>query len=469
MRSRTNRARPVVALGLIVIAVVALVVAFTCGASGADQVEGAPAALRTPLWSVRRVPQPVVDAVGAQHLQAALDATVPGDGTCFVVNTGNHLLATHGGDTPLIGASTQKVLVAAAALSTLGADSTLRTRVMAPAAPANGAVDKLWLVGGGDPVISTGDYSAFLQSQGKTKGDVVTSFEALADAVVAKGVRSVPGGVVGDDSRYDKQRYLPTWKDTYRTDGEIGPMSALTVNDGFSSWSPARKIVVDDPTRNAAAKLTDLLRARGVQVGAPDTGTAPGDAVEVAQVTSPPMRDIVRSMLSSSDNFTAEMLTKELGVQASKQGTTAAGVAAVTGKLKALGVPIADGSLKDGSGLDRGNRVTCAELVATLTLADRPDFALLYDGLPVAGQGGTLYDQFLGTSLQGNFRGKTGSLDGVTGLTGVLDLGRRIRFAFLDNGQFTEAQGAVIRVKIAELVGRFPDSPSVDALVPAPK
>ena len=53
------------------------------------------------------------------------------------------------------------------------------------------------------------------------------------------------------------------------------------------------------------------------------------------------------------------MLTKEIGLHVSKAGTTAAGVAAITATLKELGVPLAEGALKDGSGLDRGNRVTC--------------------------------------------------------------------------------------------------------------
>jgi len=467
------RGRVLVAGALVVAAAIALVVALAAGSSGGSSGSVASAtsaaALTTPLWSVRRVPEPVVEAVGAQHLQAALDAAAPGDGTCFVVNAGNHTIATHGADTPLIGASTQKLLVAAAALSVLGPDSTFQTKAVASAPPSGGTVDQVWLVGGGDPVLATGDYAAFLQSQPKTKGDVTTSLESLADAVVAKGVRSIPGGVVGDDSRYDQQRYLPTWKDTYRTDGEIGPISALTVNDGFSTWSPSRKVPVDDPTRNAAAELTDLLKARGVQVGSPSTGTAPGDATEIAAISSPPLRDVVHSMLSSSDNLTAEMLTKELGVQTSKEGTTQAGVAAISAKLEALGVPLADGALKDGSGLDRGNRVTCANLVAALTLAQRPEFATLYDGLPVAGRNGTLVGDFLGTPLEGNFRGKTGSLDGVTGLTGVFDLGRRIQFAFLDNGQFGETQGEVIREGIGDIIGRYPDAPPVDVLVPAPQ
>jgi D-alanyl-D-alanine carboxypeptidase/D-alanyl-D-alanine-endopeptidase (penicillin-binding protein 4) len=464
------RGRALVAGALLVAAAVALVVAFTSsGDSGTSAAASPVAGVTTPLWSIRRVPEPVVEAVGAQHLQTALDAAAPGDGTCFVVSAGNHVLASHGADTPLIGASTQKLLVAAAALSVLGPDSTFQTRVVASVPPDNGTVDQVWLVGGGDPVLSTADYAGFLQSQPKTKGDVTTSLEALADAVVAKGVKSIPGGVVADDSRYDEQRYAPSWKDSYRTDGEIGPMSALTVNDGFGSWSPARKVPVDDPTRNAATELTDLLKARGVQVGAPSTGDAPGNPTEIATVTSPPLRDVVHSMLSSSDNLTAELLTKELGVHVSKQGTTEAGVAVTTAKLKELGVTLADGALKDGSGLSRDNRVTCANLVATLTLAQRPEFATLYDGLPVAGRNGTLIGDFVGTPLEGNFRGKTGSLDGVTGLTGVFDLGRRVQFAFLDNGQFSETQGEVIREGIGDIVGRYPDSPPVDALVPLPQ
>ncbi len=453
-------------------AVVALVVAF----SGDDPHAGAPtgAAATTPLWSVRRVPEPVADAVGSQHLQAALDTAAPGPGTCFVVDSGTHTIAAHDPETPLIGASTQKLLVAAAALSILGPDFAYQTKVVAPAAPADGAVDKLWLVGAGDPVLTTGDYASFLQSQGKTRADVTTSLEALADAVVAGGVRRVPGGIVGDDSRYDDVRYLPTWKDSYRTDGEIGPVGALTVDDGYSTWSASHKEPVADPAGNAASVLAGLLRSRGVDVGSTavgsgEGGTAPPGGVQLAQVTSPNLRSIVASMLSSSDNLTAEMLTKELGVHTAKVGSTAAGVAATTAKLRELGVPVATDSLKDGSGLDRGNRVTCNELVQTLALADRPELATLFDGLPVAGESGTLYDQFLGSALVGNFRGKTGSLDGVSGLTGVLDLNRRLRFAFLDNGDFSETEGGAVRVRIGEIVGRFPDAPAVDALVPAPQ
>ena len=56
--------------------------------------------------------------------------------------------------TALIPASTQKLLTAAAALDVLGPDFRYDTRSSPPAAPANGTVERLYLVGGGDPVLT---------------------------------------------------------------------------------------------------------------------------------------------------------------------------------------------------------------------------------------------------------------------------------------------------------------------------
>jgi D-alanyl-D-alanine carboxypeptidase/D-alanyl-D-alanine-endopeptidase (penicillin-binding protein 4) len=455
----------VAAAVLAIAAVIAGVLAFTSDDTSSS---AAPRLASTPLWSARRVPQAIVDAVGAQRLQGVLDADLGGDGTCFLVDGSGAQLASHNPDMPLIGASTQKVLVAAATLATLGADAHYETKAVAPAAPANGTVERLFLVGGGDPVLATNEYRDFLQTQGKTKGDVTTSLETLADGVVAAGIHQIPGGVVGDDSRYDEQRWVPSWKSSYRTDGEVGPMGALTVNDGFRQWTP-RKVSVDDPALYAAQELTRLLTDRGVQVGAPGRGVAPPDAAQVAKVDSPPLSALVASMLSSSDNLSAELFTKELGVRVSQQGTTLAGTTAIKGKLQELGIPVDNGlTLTDGSGLDRGNRVTCRILVAALGLGDQPGMRTLWDGLPVAGVNGTLFDQLNDTKLAGKMRGKTGSLDGVSGLLGMVDLGRNVRFAFLDNGDFTEREATALRAKAANLVATYPDAPKAEQLVPQP-
>jgi D-alanyl-D-alanine carboxypeptidase/D-alanyl-D-alanine-endopeptidase (penicillin-binding protein 4) len=458
------RTRAIAAAALAIGAVVALVIAFTGETAPASTSTGR---LATPMWSARRLPQPVVDAVGAQHLQRALDQSFSGSGVCFLVQADGHVLASRNADTPLIGASTQKLLVGAAALATLTPEFTYETRVVAPSAPNDGSVDKLWLVGSGDPVLSTAAYAAFIQATDKTHGDVTTSLEALADAIVAKGVQKIPGGIVVDDSRYDGERYRPSWADSDRTSGDIGPLGALTVNDGFSAWDP-RKAAVSDPAVNAGTQLQQLLKARGVQVGAVTHGNAPNDAAAIAAIKSPPLKDIITSMFRSSDNLTAELLVKELGVHVSKQGTTVAGAAAVLAKLKELGVPVDHVVLDDGSGLSRQNRDTCATLTAVLDLRGRPGLETLLSGLPVSGQSGTLVDQFVGTPLDGKVTAKTGSLDGVSGFAGVVSLNRPVEFAFLDNGNFTLTSAASLRVRLGTIVGTFPDAPPAIALVPAP-
>ena len=86
----------------------------------------------------------------------------------------------------------------------------------------------------------------------------------------------------------------------------------------------------------------------------------------------------------------------------------------------------------------------------------------------MSGQSGTLVDQFVGTALDGKVTAKTGSLDGVSGFAGLVSLNRPVEFAFLDNGNFAEAAGAPLRVKLGTIVGTFPDAPAADALVPAP-
>jgi D-alanyl-D-alanine carboxypeptidase/D-alanyl-D-alanine-endopeptidase (penicillin-binding protein 4) len=459
-----GRTRAVVAALLAVSALVTAIAAFRADPSAASVGRGH---VTTPLWSARRLPQPVVDAVGEQRLQRALDQAFPGGGVCFLVQSGGHVVAQHNPTTPLMGASTQKLLVAAAALSTLTPDFAYETKVLAPAAPAGGSVDKLWLVGAGDPVLATSAYTAFLQSNDKTRGDVTSSLDALADAIVAKGVQKVPGGIAVDDSHFDAQRFNPTWKDSYRTDGDIANMGALIVNDGWSAWDP-RKVAADDPGLGAGAQLAALLKARGVQVGPVARQGAPADAAAVASVKSAPLKDIVTSMLRSSDNLTAELLVKELGVRASKDGSTTAGAAATLAKLKSLGVPTDGVTLADGSGLSRDNRDTCAALTSVLALRTQAGFDALVAGLPVAAQSGTLVDQFVGTPLAGKVTAKTGSLDGVSGFAGIVSLRRPLEFAFLDNGNFPETAGAPLRVKMATIVGTYPDAPAADALVPAP-
>lgn len=431
--------------------------------------------LATPLWSPRRVPEPIVDAVGGQRLQSQLDAELGPGQSCVVVHAGSGDVASHNPTLALAPASTEKLLTALAAMSALGPDFKYETRAVAASEPANGTVDRLWLVGAGDPSLSTPDYPGMVESnprrnteeQATGPSKATTPLATLADAIAAAGVKSIPGGIQGDDSRYEGVRYLPTWPATYRTDPEIGPIGALTVNHGMSAIQP-KLTAVDDPAVFTATQLSDLLRARGVSVGTPGRSTAPQDAKPVASVQSAPLHDLLAAALQSSDNLALEMVAREVGVKVANQGTTAAGAKAIVDKVHELGVPVDGVTLVDGSGLDRGNRVACQTLMSVLGFGARPQFKGLWDGLAVAGQTGTLADEFRGSALSGKLHAKTGSLTGVTGLAGLVDTGRAVVFSYLASGDFSLATGVGMRGRVAEIIGRFPDAPAPDQLVPMP-
>jgi PBP4 family serine-type D-alanyl-D-alanine carboxypeptidase len=191
------------------------------------------------------------------------------------------------------------------------------------------------------------------------------------------------------------------------------------------------------PARAAARDLRKTLIARGVKVTTSHVGTgkAPGGARLLAAVDSPPLWRIVRFMDQESDNFTAEMLLKAVGAYAGAGGTTADGVTVEREVLSTL-IP-EDADLVrtiDGSGLSRANRAT-ASAFAHLLAACAADTKLgpaLSGVLSVGGVNGTLEHRFAHMGV----RGKTGTLDGVSSLSGYVTnrSGHRLAFSILMNG-----------------------------------
>jgi len=362
--------------------------------------------------------------------------------SCLVVDDGHTEVVARDPATPLAPASTQKLLVAAAALAELGPAFRFDTVVEAPAPPRGGTVDTLWLVGSGDPLLATSDYGAWLGRQPRTLAVPTTPLGVLADELAEQGIRTVQDGVHGDDSRYDRLRYLPTWNPGIRDENDVGPLGALTVNGGFVQWE-GNGVVAPDPAAYAGSELARVLQDRGIQAGARDDQTAPATAVVLAHLVSPPLADIVTEMLQTSDNLTAELLTRELDRQMGGTGSTAGGTAVVMATAARLGLPVGGLQLVDGSGLDGGDRATCRLLLATLGLGARPGFDALARGLAVAGRPGTLVHRWVGTPLAGKLAAKTGWTSTAAGMVGVLPGAHSLRFAFLANGAlpWATAQG----------------------------
>ena len=454
--------------GLAALAVISAAVALKAPPGPAPVAAGEPAA-QTPVLSVRRAPELLIRAVGTAQLRAELDGIL-GDpqlgaareASCLVVESSGHRLYDARSDRPLIPASTLKVLTAAAVLTAFGPDAAFTTDIRAAQPADNGVIDgDLYLVGGGDPLLSTADYLATFRNQPQ----IATSFESIADAVVAAGIREIRGRVVGDHSRFDDERLFPTWRATYVADGDVGPVDALVLNDGFLNYRPLdRDTITPDPAGHAAAALTLLLRARGVSVGGSTSGVAPAGTTTITQIASPPMRQVVAEMLTESDNNTAEVLTKELGFRASGRGTWESGIAARHDALNRAGLPTSGFVGVDGSGLDRRNRVTCGLLQAALNKGGEP----LAEGFAVAGRTGTLSDRFLGTPVVGKLRGKTGSLSQVVSLTGYVDGRQRVAFSLVLNDLPRDRFGLGVQERVAAALLTYPKAPAIDVVAPLP-
>lgn len=318
-------------------------------------------------------------------------------------------------------ASNAKLFTTAAALGRIGRAGTIPTTVAGEGAIGlDGAyAGDLYLRGGGDPAFGSADY------MGRVFGSPATA-EALAAQLHAAGVRSVTGRVVGDESAYDSLRGGPDSR--WGPSDWHAPLSALTFDGGQGARGRA-------PALHAAAALDDALEALGVRVRrAPATGVAPPAARRLAGVESLPMERLVRVVNKASSNFFAEMLLKRLAVDAGEQGTTRGGAAVATAFARRLG---ARPRIADGSGLSRGNRASPSSVVRLLhRMQSRPEFPAFLGSLPIAGRDGTLARRMRRGGARGRCRAKTGTLRGVSALSGYCRArsGSVIVFSFLANG-----------------------------------
>lgn len=343
------------------------------------------------------------------------------------------LLWDYRGAVPQIPASTAKLLTAAAALEALGPQHRLVTRTVVD------PTGRVVLVGGGDLTLT-----AAASPQGSAPA---TSLRALAAATAAAvrtaGLDVVTVGV--DASQFTGPAVSPAWEHDYVSSGIVAPVSALAVDAARipgAGVGDAHPLEVGaqrryaDPALAAGSVFASMLTQQGLTVlGRPQRARPGADATELARVNSAPLSALVAHTLTTSDNDGAEALLRLVGQAQRHDPSFQGGVAGVRDVLDRLGVPVTGLRLLDGSGLARGNLVSSQTLAALLALAADdayPELRSLVTGLPVAGLTGTLADRFAG-SAAGVVRAKTGSLSGVSALTGlVVDAdGALVAFAVL--------------------------------------
>lgn len=443
--------------------------------TGSPPAAPAPAAA-TPLLSVRRDPawleRSITDARVAAAI-APLTARMPD--MCVEVARDGAPVYQLRPEMELEPASNMKILTATAALDKLGPGYRFTTGVEATARPAAGKLTgNLYLVGSGDPDLMTRAYDAgfFLPEP------VFTSLDQLAQEVKAAGITTVDGSVVGDASRFDQMTSVSTWLPIYEQEGDVGPLSALEVDDGTPpAASPSTPPVTGpaDPALNGAATFVSVLAAAGVKVtGRAATGVTPSGADVVASVRSNPLSAELGQMLRVSDDTAAELFVKELGDLVEDRGTTAAGEAVVRADLAADGLPVSQFVGLDGSGLDTGDRATCSLVLAALERAGT--IGVIAAGLPVADRTGTLTYRLAGTPAAGRLHAKTGTLGQVSALSGYVDpspaaagagLAGPVWFSIIINAVPSATAVSVVD-RIAAAIASYPSAVALNALKPLP-
>ena len=169
------------------------------------------ATLETPLLSARRAPRALQAPVADAALSPALVTLVTGStaDTCVVIDIGDRRIANVNPNLPLVPASNQKVLTTFAALSSLGTNTTFTTRIYAQGSIVDGVLNgDIVIVGGGGPFLVTADFQAQYPDQ---DGRFHSRFEDLVDVVVSAGITEITGGIVGDESLFDSERYPQDW------------------------------------------------------------------------------------------------------------------------------------------------------------------------------------------------------------------------------------------------------------------
>lgn len=213
-------------------------------------------------------------------------------------------------------------------------------------------------------------------------------------------------------------------------------------------------IAVTRPAELFVALLKRRLESSGIIVTGGTRALPPNvkpepSQVEVARLESVPFREIAAKTMKPSQNMFTETILWTLGEQVGRvngaTGTSSRlGINVVKEFLTSIGVP-PDGILQyDGSGLSRHNLITPSAVVTLYTyMAKESRNAQAWrDSLTIGGIDGTLANRFKGTAAANNMRGKTGTIDQVSALSGYVKTagGEELVVSFIVNGVAVTSQ-----------------------------
>lgn len=394
-------------------------------------------------------------------------------------------------------ASNQKILTAHAAVELLGPDYRFETRVLRQGS-------RLVLVGEGDPLLELSDLHGLAaevaRKLGPAAGDIdtlVLDTSAFSSAQLAPGVAKhhgeaaylaptgalslnfntieiavSPGAKRGDPVRVETfpanaQIEVRNFARTHGGGLSIDSGVAGPSDDSESAHASTNKTVVEvhgglalgakpervrrrihDPARFTGHAFLSALEAQGVDTRgwSLELGSASSEARPLATYRSAPLVEVLASPMKFSNNFATEQVLRTLAWRATGQPGDWKHGREVLERFAAVVVHDDDAlAFENGSGLSRRGRATPSALVDLIALADdvaSPSFDLL-SSYAAFGREGTLAHRL--TQAHGRVRAKTGTLAGVSALSGIVsarDGHRRVAFSILVNGRHAQQSRA---------------------------
>lgn len=197
----------------------------------------------------------------------------------------------------------------------------------------------------------------------------------------------------------------------------------------------------------------------GRRLAAPGLGR--GSTRILATHVSPPLSDYLVVVNKQSHNLFAELIFRALGRVGAGVGSPEASAQVVRGTLAQIGVDT-DGLVQiDGSGLAAANRVSAATFVQVMrAMSEGPLWPEFWASLPQAGTRRELGRMYR-TAAAGNLRAKTGTIEGVSALSGMVRSrdGERLAFSILVNDSPSQSRAKRVENLVGEALADFRRAP----------
>ncbi len=314
----------------------------------------------------------------------------------------------------MIPASNTKLFTTATALELMGGDYPISTKILSDDDDiSDGTLDgNIYIKGFGNPTFTSED------------------MDNLVNQLYQSGLRKVTGNVVGDDTYFDNVYSRDDWISEERANVKLPPISALVIDRNRTIVKKKRRgryrnyfVNVENPPLFVAQKFKEKLASYGMEVkGKPISGMTDENAKLLVD-SSIELRELLKEINKSSDNFYAECLFKTLGsAYSGQQGNSFFSTQAILKYIEDNSIYSEGTKIVDGSGISRFDQVTAGALVGLLEKVyfNIKQFDDFFNSLSIAGVDGTLKRRMIGTPAENNFRGKTGTLNGVSSLAGYI-------------------------------------------------